>query len=87
MLMIEFVNHIELLARITEKVWRISAARRLTAHCLTRRNVSTPFKCLLRYLVRPPTPTPHLAISERIRFPKRKHPWLLSSKIPRNLKA
>lgn len=52
--MIEFVNHIELLVRIMEKVWRISTARRLTAHCLTRRNVSTPFKCLLRYLIPPP---------------------------------
>lgn len=53
MLMIEFVNHIELLARITEKVWRISTARRLTAHCLTTWNVSMPFKCLLRYLAPP----------------------------------
>lgn len=65
MLMIEFVNHIELLAGITEKVWRLSTARRLTVHCLTAPNVSTPFKCLLRYLVPPPSQSARGSVSPK----------------------
>lgn len=80
---IEFVNHIELLAVDYGKVWR---GENVSLALLFGRNVSTPFKWL-RYLASP------RAIGERIRFfslslpSQRKHPRPLSSKIPRNLKA
>lgn len=89
MLVIEFVNHIESLAVDYGKVWRVGAwgVNDSPRFCSGTPNVLTPFEWR-RYLA------PPLAIGERIRLfflptlpAQRKHPRLLSSKTPRNLKA